>query len=359
MFVPVQGEFTSSSNYAFVSGDYRETVSGNDTVYTYPVVFESGEPGSLATKTAITGTAKNNVHEYQNSGSYVNFDNPSDTNTVNNRLVTHVGSNSITTVDATTGDGERSYATSGSTVWDVQDVNNIFDSSIQLNDKVALVLKDGKVKTAFIYDHVDGDLATAADMDFTGNIGVALTQDADGNYVAYGVNAGDTLTRPVALNNDDQTVTVKAKILANATDDGALGAAVASTNGFKVDKDTDFDAGHNVATIYTADGTEAGTTIQVTVTVAEAGYATRTLTYNVILWNGVETLGDPTVTVKSPVVNGATLGCRCAAEHHCGRDRCTRRCGCDHHCHRQQAVHRCAAQCHQRRDREVHRSCRS
>ena len=158
IFVQVKGEFTSSSNYAYVYKDYRESTVGNDTVYTYGVVFEDGETGTLQTKTTINGAAKEKVHEYQNDGSYVNFG--TDDNVVNARRVTGVGNGSITTVSATTGGGSMSYVTSGAQFWDVQDVDNGVApvSAVGIGDLVALVLKDDKVRTAFVYDHVDEEL---------------------------------------------------------------------------------------------------------------------------------------------------------------------------------------------------------
>ena len=188
IFVIVDEEFTSNSNYAYISGDYTRTTEGNDTVYSYPVVSEAGDPGTLKTKTAINGAAKEKVHEYQNDGDYVNFG--TDDKMINDKVVIGVGNNSITVADAeNVNTGKASYPTSGATVWNVEDVASIFDTSFQLNDKVALVLdEDYKVRTGFVYDRQDGEMV-GEPTDFT--------VDTNGNGAVFAVNAGDTL--PVSV----------------------------------------------------------------------------------------------------------------------------------------------------------------
>ncbi len=159
IFVTVTDIFTSNSNYAYVSGDYTRTTEGNDTVYSYPVVFENGETGTLKTKSTINGTAKEKVHEYQNDGDYVNFG--TDDKMVNGKIVIGIGNGSITVADAdNVNTGIASYPTNGAKVWNVEDVDTVFDAGdFQLNDKVALVLdEDYKVRTGFVYDRQDGEM---------------------------------------------------------------------------------------------------------------------------------------------------------------------------------------------------------
>ena len=283
IFATVNEEYTSNSNYAFVTGNYRKTTSGTETIYTYPVVFENGEVGSLSAKDDA-GVGSDEVHEYQLDGDYVNFD-VNDTLVENGLIVTGVYNNTVAVADAKD-PSQRvgSYPTRGAQVWNVEEPDDgVFSTTLRKNDLVGLVLdSEGIVVTAFVYDRQDEDLATAGDMDLAGG-DIAPAVDADGNYVAYSVANNDKLTLNVTA-NAGQTVTV------SATVDGVKQTLA---NDGKVENTTG-NAIVSPVTIYKADGTEEGTTIQVTVTVAEDGYATRTLTYNVILWSGVEELAAPT-----------------------------------------------------------------
>ena len=282
IFAQVDEEYSSNSNYAFVSGDYTRTTEGTDNVYTYPVVMENGEASTLKSKTQDS-IGKNEVHEYQVSGDYVTFDN--DTSDIYNKLVvTGVGSNAVSVADAEDPSTRKdSFPTNGATIWNVEDTDNIYETDLQINDLVSLVLdRDGNVQTAYVYDRLEGDMATAGNMNLAGG-DIAPAVDADGNYVAYSVANNDKLTLNVTA-NAGQTVTV------SATVDGVKQALA---NDGKVENTTG-NAIVSPVTIYKADGTEDGTEIKITVAVAEDGYATRTLTYNVILWSGVEELAAPT-----------------------------------------------------------------
>ena len=185
IFVTVTDIFTSNSNYAYVSGDYTRTTEGNDTVYSYPVVFENGETGTLKTKSTINGTAKEKVHEYQNDGDYVNFG--TDDKMVNGKIVIGIGNGSITVADAdNVNTGIASYPTNGAKVWNVEDVDTVFDAGdFQLNDKVALVLdEDYKVRTGFVYDRQDGEMVAEP---------TAFTIGGHSDGDTFAVVPGDTL----------------------------------------------------------------------------------------------------------------------------------------------------------------------
>ena len=295
IFAQVDEEYSSNSNYAFVSGDYTRTTEGTDNVYTYPVVMENGETSALKSKTQ-SNIGKDEVHEYQVSGDYVTFDN--DTSDIYNKLVvTGVGSNAVSVADAENPSTRKdSFPTNGATIWNVEDTDNIYETDLQINDLVSLVLdRDGNVQTAYVYDRQDGDMAEAGAITLKDNgTSITLTNDAAD---VYGVTAGEKLSIEVTA-KAEQTVTV------SATKDGSK---LTLTNDGKFDNSANSAAATQNFDLYTYAATENGTEIVVTVKVAQDGYATRTLTYTVVLYSGAGAITDPTVTLAAPASNGATL----------------------------------------------------
>ena len=290
IFAQVDEKYVSNSNYAFVSGDYRRTTEGTNYVYSYPIVSQAGEAGTLKSKTQ-SNIGKNMVWEYQTNGDYVTF---SDDGYVrNNLVVTGTGDNAISVADAKDVSLRKdSFPTTGATVYNVENLDNIFETQLQTNDIVSLVLdRDGNVETAYIYDRLDGEMAVAGTMTLQNN-DAAL---AAGTTDLYNVVAGEKLSVYVTA-NAEQTVTVSATV---------NGAKQALANDGKLDNSANATASANATfDIYTYTATENGTEVVISIAVAQNGYATRTLTYTLKLWGaaGTTILGD----ADSDAINAAT-----------------------------------------------------
>ena len=293
IFAQVDREFVSNSNYAFITSDYTKTTSGSDTIYTYTVVNENGETLELKSKSE-DWVDKTWVQQYQMDGEYVIFSN--DNNMINEQVVLDTGVNAVSVASEKDGvTGKTSYPVPASAkIWNVEDTDNIFATTLQKYDKVALVLdEDNNVKTAYVYDRQDGDLAAASTL----SLKIGGTSYADGAVINTVTN--DELKLTVALANDNQTVTVAVK----ATNAGANATVGASST--KIDKNNVGNAAVNPVLIYKADGTENGTKLTITVSTAQDGYATRTNTYNVTLYSFDDTtyLAD---AKTSDITNAAT-----------------------------------------------------
>ena len=303
IFAEVTRAFTSNSSYAFITSDYTKTTVGAETIYTYTVVDENGKTMDLKSK-AGDGVKKTWVQEYQMDGEYVIFG--SNSRMVNEQVVLDTGSNAVSVASADDGvTGKTSYPVPASAkVWNVEDTDNIFETTLQKYDEVALVLdEDGNVKTAYVYDRQDGDMATAGTMTVKNN----GTDVAAGTTDLFNVVSGQKLTVDVTA-TAGQTVTVSATknnapIDLNGASDG---------NSFKVDNSKGTTTQTPSVDIYTYTATENGTEIKISIAVAQDGYATRTLTYTLKLWGatGVTYLGDaktsdiPTAPNSTVIVNG-------------------------------------------------------
>ena len=256
VFATVNEEYTSNSNYAFVTGNYTKTTSGTETIYTYPVVFENGETGTLSAKDDAS-VGKNLVHEYQLDGEYVNFD-VNENLVVNSKIVTSVGTNAVSFANANNiNQGIVSYPSRGAQVWNVEDSSNVFSTNLRKNDLVGLVLDDdGNIVTAFVYDRQDDDMTKA----LTGT-GLSMTGEPaiDANGGAYEWNnvvAGDAATLNLQLGaSQSATVEVKSDNVKGTVSTGKTTYAVNSSINLP---------------IYTATTTaEVGGKITVTVTVED------------------------------------------------------------------------------------------
>ena len=182
-------KFTSSSSYAFVTGTYTKTTANGETIHTYPVVLEDGTVTKLSAKNN-DGVAKEEAHEYQTSGSYVTFDNSNLDRVKNNLAITNVGANAISVANAETGEPAGSYAIRGAKVWDVQDTDDVFETRFQKDQKVALVLtNEGDVKTAFVYDEMEGTPSPAVKPGDVTEGGTGNGVDGSGNIT---ITAGQT-----------------------------------------------------------------------------------------------------------------------------------------------------------------------
>ena len=264
IFAEVNAVYSSNSNYAFVTGNYTKTTSGTDTIYTYPVVLSDGTVTTLQTKIE-DNVGSSLVHEYQVDGEFVTFDN-NVAYVVNEKVVTGTGSNAVSVADADNiATGKDSYPTAGATVWNVEDTDNVFKTSLQKNDLVALVLdEDGNVKTAFVYDRQADDMTSevagaAAPVKSAGTLD--LTK---GTWT--GVADKDTLSFNFTLGANQ---TAKISVSADANTKGTT-----SNNGTEVAKGGTFNG-----TVYTAGANENGGKVTVKITVSEAGKSDRIYNY--------------------------------------------------------------------------------
>ena len=253
IFATVDEEYTSNSNYAFVTGNYRKTTSGTETIYTYPVVFENGEVGTLSAKDDA-GVGSDEVHEYQLDGDYVNFD-VNDSLVVNGLIVTGVYNNSVAFANAKNPAQDRvSYPTRGAQVWNVEEPDDgVFGTDLRKNDLVALVLdNEGIVVTAFVYDRQDDDMvddySTAPTVSGSGKLDLAKGEWTN-------ASSGDTLSMTLSGMPADVTATLQ------VTTAGTTGRTSYGGDGQTV--------GNGTLTLYTAGADENGGTITVTLTLED------------------------------------------------------------------------------------------
>mgnify|MGYP005808954075 CR=1 FL=1 len=290
IFVDVDATFVSNSNYAFISGNYTRTTEGNDTVYSYPVVGEDGVASTLKTKTQVGGSYKNKVHEYQLDGNYVNFG--SDDKIVNTKVIIGVGSNSITVADAdNVNAGIASYPTSGAKIWNVEDTDTIFETSFQLNDKVALVLdEDYKVQTGFVYDRLDGEMIAKPTTASTMTESAGTLDDADGKAL----NPAGELSvlrdgGTIYWNGATASATLKFQpVLTSAT----MGGTVSAKYSIDGAADADYVYASGIVITASATGNDVNTTHEIKLTISEKDN------------NGNSLLNDCVITY-TVVINGA------------------------------------------------------
>ena len=291
IFAVVKDEFVSSSNYAFVTGSFTRTTEGTDTIYTYPVVLSNGEVTTLKTKNQITvAPVKDGVHEYQVNGNYVNFDgNIGDV--VNAKVIIGVGNNAVTVADVDNiHSASNSYATTGATIWNVEDTENVFETTLQLNDKVALVLDyEGNVEYAFVYDRLDddmvgaptgGSIAPASALTDKDNGAINDTSFLTAGGIAYWNNATGSMTFKPAL----PAATMGGTVSAEYTIDGSAANAYVPATGIVI----------NAA----ADGSDVKTPHEIKLTISEKdANGKKLLTDCVITYKVI--VSNPTVTAPS------------------------------------------------------------
>ena len=292
IFTKVDEDYSSNSSYAFVTGNYDKNTSGTNTLYTYPVVFEDGEVGTLTSK-SDADVDKSKVHEYQADGEYVTFDN--DTEFVRNTLiVTSVGSNAISVAKASNPTVDvASYATRNATVWNVEDTNNVFKTSFQKNDLVALVLDDDdNVVTGFVYDRQDDNVTPSLTEITSGSNGLNLSgltatnvEDGgdidDGGYTVNGgavtftnVTSGDAIALNLKLGST-QKATVKVE------KDGINGTCTTGSTNYTVG--TNINQNIFTGTAAQENGGKITVTITVTDTSTTTSLASRTIVYEITL----------------------------------------------------------------------------
>ena len=219
-------------------------------MYTYPVVFEDGQTGTLKTK-LTDSISKNTVYAYTlDSKGYVTEFDSADDYVINNVYVADRGNNTVTLNSMSNYDTfiDSKPLASGATVWNVEDTDDIFDTNLSKYDVVAVVLNDDyAIKTAFIVDTINED--DVADMTALEDLKVQF----GGTDITKAI-VGETITATFTKGGD-QTV----KYAVNGEDKGELSSGAA---------------------VYTVDGTESGKAVKVVITVEETDKTSRVYTYD-------------------------------------------------------------------------------
>ena len=229
--------YASSSNYALVTGNYTKTSENGDTVYTYPVVFEDGQAGTLKTK-MTDNFAKNTVYAYTlDSKGYVTDFDSADDFVMNGVYVADLGNNTVTLNSSVEGKYDEFIDSkplaSGATVWNVEDTDDIFDTNLSKYDVVALVLNDDKaIKTAFILDTISEEDIDAEPVVPETKEGVEVTVDGT-NKISV------TWTGDTAPGNNDVINAIRNKLAEiNGVDVSKVTASVSgSSYTFKAEGD--------------------------------------------------------------------------------------------------------------------------
>ena len=135
----VDGDYSGTANYVYVVKSYTGTTTVNgERVYTYPVVFENGEAGTL--NISSPNVTKEMVYEYTVDSNGV-ADVDATVNEVINDVVSTYSKGSNLTV--TNGDGSgstRSYTIAyGAQLWNVED--DVYAETLTSDMDLALVLQ--------------------------------------------------------------------------------------------------------------------------------------------------------------------------------------------------------------------------
>ena len=208
IFAIVYDSYSSDSDYVYIIDDYSYSVEDGDSVYTYPVVFEDGSVGYL--KSEDRNAKAETVYAYSvDSDGYAEFED-NDSDVVNGVYVNYVGNRTL---------GLSQYAeasvwtnedigsvpvASDAAIWNVEDADaesadSVYADSISKYARVALVLDEDQVQTAFIIeilteeDVAEPELFTVS-FDANGAEGsvAAVKQTAEGGTVT--IPGADGLT---------------------------------------------------------------------------------------------------------------------------------------------------------------------
>ena len=223
-----------------------------------------------------------------------------------------MGSNSITVADAdNVNAGIASYPTSGAKIWNVEDTDTIFETSFQLNDKVALVLdEDYKVQTGFVYDRLDGEMIAKPTTASTMTESAGTLDDADGT--ALGTAGELSVLRDggtIYWNGATASATLKFQpVLTSAT----MGGTVSAKYSIDGAADADYVYANGIVITASATGNDVNTTHEIKLTISEKDNNGNSLlndcviTYTVVI-NGVKAT-EPTVALVDVAGNGTLTG---------------------------------------------------
>ena len=214
MYLEVTGAYASSSNYFFITGNYSLSTEDNTSVYTYPVVFADGTTGTIKTKDT-TAYSKNTVYSYStDSKGFATNINAADGYTVNNAFVYEIGNNTVSLWNADNYNVDLgSYPlASDAKIWNVEDTDNVYDTTLAKASVVSIVLNDDKeIKTAFVSevrDSADKDsMAPEAEVTFSSNT-ITVTPKKGETVTVKWSNGGESVNKTFtyqATSEDDAT----------------------------------------------------------------------------------------------------------------------------------------------------------
>ena len=274
MYLAVDGAYASSANYFFITGNYSLSTEDGTSVYTYPVVFTDGTTGTIKTKDGAY--AKNVVYSYStDSKGYATNIDAADDFTVNNAFVYEVGNNVVSLWDANnygTEIGKGSYPLASDVkIWNVEDTDNVYDTTLAKASVVSIVLNDdGAVKYAFVREVRDSADSSA----MTNN--VSTLKLAAGSAASFSVsNSGNVLAGNTAITGASASEKVTVSYTATAKQ-----KVTVDINGTKVvDNVAGTGTEVTVADAYTL--ADNSTSLKITVTVTEDDMVTRTVQYTV------------------------------------------------------------------------------
>ena len=218
MYLEVADAYASSSSYFYITGDYSMSTEDGTNVYTYPVVFEDGTTGTIKTKDTTT-YAKNAVYSYStDSKGYATSINPADGYTVNTAFVYEVGNNTVSLWNANDYSVDLgSYPlASNAKVWNVEDTDNVYDTTLTKAAVVAIVLNDDKeIETAFVSEIRDSadasSMAPKATVAFSANTITVTPKNGETVTVKWS-NGGESVNKTFTYQaNDSDDPTPKAQ----------------------------------------------------------------------------------------------------------------------------------------------------
>lgn len=280
VFAEIEAEsYASSSSYALVTGKFTKTSESGDTVYTYPVVFEDGQTGTLKTK-LTDSIPKNAVYAYKlDSKGYVTEFNGADDYVINNVYVADRGNNTVTLNYAAEGMYnmfvDSKPLASGAAIWNVEDTKDIFDTNLSKYDVVAVVLNDDKaIKTAFIVDTLDEETTNQ-------------TSDLSNLVVKFG---GKDITKAIAGESITATFEKGAAQTVKYSVNGSEAMPLASGTA-----------------VYTVKGDENMTHVNVKITVSEAGKADTIYLEDFVVTAAGKAAAPTSVVLDAHGTNGATV----------------------------------------------------
>ena len=218
MYLEVADAYASSSSYFYITGDYSMSTEDGTNVYTYPVVFEDGTTGTIKTKDTTT-YAKNAVYSYStDSKGYATSIDGNDGYTVNTAFVYEVGNNTVSLWNANDYSVDLgSYPlASNAKVWNVEDTDNVYDTTLTKAAVVAIVLNDDKeIETAFVSEIRDSadasSMAPKATVAFSANTITVTPKNGEKVTVKWS-NGGESVNTTFTYQaNDSDDPTPKAQ----------------------------------------------------------------------------------------------------------------------------------------------------
>ena len=330
----VDGYYGGSTNFVYVKEAYgasRPTGTG-EIIYTYKVVFENGESGTLQVRGKVLETGGDiedgSIYEYVMNGNYAELS--ATTATING--VVSTWSNGLS-IRVKNGDGTGSEVSYGiatdANLWNVEG-DSATEEKLTANMDVVLGIRDGVVDVAFVKDtntefravtnqapgaiEINGEnVAVNGSLSVAYGYDVAVTVSGAARSVTYDVDYENTNADQTGLVDPDGTFSMPSEAVVTITAVGGVAAPSDAPTSVTANAAANLNAelGGPVATVTVTDGVNLGYTWFVTV----AGTETQ------ITGNGDGyTIGtDGALSVDAGIlVNGTEYSFRCEAVNHAG-----------------------------------------